>query len=83
MGRPAIARAIKRSRLRAAEMAADCAGQITPAALQKISAPCEQKAETVNVSVGSYDDGYAAGLTAARKAARKTAAKKKKAVRRG
>ena len=26
MGRPAIARAIKRSRLRAAEMAADCAG---------------------------------------------------------
>lgn len=45
MGRPCISRAIKRRRLRAADSSTDVsvAGLLTPAALQEVNAPCEQK----------------------------------------
>lgn len=45
MGRPCIARSVKRRRLRAADSCCDVsiAGLLTPAALQEISAPVSQK----------------------------------------
>lgn len=45
MGRPCIARTVKRRRLRAADSCCDVsvAGLLTPAALQECSAPVSQK----------------------------------------
>lgn len=47
MGRPAIARAVKRARLRALDMATEVPGQLTPSCVESIANACGQKPKSI------------------------------------
>ena len=83
MGRPTIARSIKRNRLRMLEEATDIAGQVAPCHLHSITANLEEQERVTVAATESRNAELIAelergGYIVSKKTARKKAAKKRK-----